>query len=126
MRALVLTRVVGLGLLSCKRTPAGQSEPHATSDAPATPDVTGRLAIRVTEDGFVPAKARVKVGSPVTLVVTRLVENTCATEIVIADYGVNQPLPLNQAKEVTLTPKKAGSIPFACAMNMIKGELVAE
>jgi len=76
--------------------------------------------------GFVPAKAQLKVGEPVTLVVTRKVERTCATEVVIRDYGVRQPLPLGAPVEVTLTPRKAGAIRFACAMDMIAGELVAQ
>jgi hypothetical protein len=128
VRAFILVFAAGYGAAACHRSdPAGRRESASHSSEPLpSPDVKGRLDIRVTEDGFVPAKAKVKVGAPVTLVVTRTVEKTCATEIVIADYGVNQPLPLNQSVEVTITPKKAGNIHFACAMNMITGELVAE
>jgi plastocyanin domain-containing protein len=92
--------------------------------APAQAD--GRIQIQVTSDGFVPARAKVKVGQPVTLVVTRKTDRTCATEIVIKDYNINQPLPLNQPVEVTFTPKAAGKIRFACGMDMIAGELIAE
>ena len=127
VRTLVLVFVSGYGAAACHRSdPSGRQESASHSEPLPSPDVKGRLAIRVTEDGFVPAKAKVKVGAPVTLVVPRTVDKTCATEIVIADYGVNQPLPLNQSVEVTITPKKAGNIHFACAMNMITGELIAE
>jgi plastocyanin domain-containing protein len=85
-----------------------------------------RVEISVTSEGFVPATTKVKVGKPVTLVVTRKVDRTCATDIVIKDYGVNKPLPANVPVEVTLTPKKAGAIRYTCAMDMIAGELVAE
>jgi plastocyanin domain-containing protein len=85
-----------------------------------------RLEISVTKEGFVPASAKVKVGVPVTLVVTRKVERTCATEIVIKDYAINKPLPLDTAVEVALTPSKPGKIRFACGMDMIAGELVAQ
>jgi len=89
-------------------------------------DATHPLEIAVTNDGFVPARAKVKVGEPVKLVVTRKVENTCATDIVIKDYDINKPLPQGQRVELTLTPKKPGPIRFACAMDMVSGELVAE
>ena len=85
----------------------------------------GRIDIAVTEDGFTPAQATVKVGAPVTLRVTRKVDATCATQIVIKDYGIDQPLPRDQPVEVTFTPTRPGKIRFACAMDMIAGELTA-
>jgi plastocyanin domain-containing protein len=84
------------------------------------------VRIEVTGEGFVPARAAVKAGQPVTLVVTRKTERTCATQIVIKDYGVDRALPVGQAVEVTFTPKKTGPIRYACAMDMVAGELVAE
>ncbi|MFO0584448.1 MAG: cupredoxin domain-containing protein [Anaeromyxobacter sp.] len=80
----------------------------------------------VNEDGFAPATVKAKVGEPLTLSVTRKVKATCATEIVIKDYNVNTKLPLNETVAVTITPKKAGKIRFACGMDMIAGEIVAE
>jgi plastocyanin domain-containing protein len=62
----------------------------------------------------------------VKLVVTRTVERTCATDIVIKDFGINKPLPLNQPVEVELTPTKPGNIRYACAMDMIAGVIVAQ
>jgi plastocyanin domain-containing protein len=59
----------------------------------------------------------------VKLVVTRKVERTCATDIVMKDFGVNQPLPLEKAVTVTITPKKAGQYRFACAHGHISGVL---
>lgn len=114
--------------VGCNRTDAAQSKPEAaaSAQAPAKPDSSGRLHIEVTSDGFSPALAHVKVGEPVTLVVTRKVEKTCATEIVMDEQGINQPLPLNQPVEVKVTPTKPGKLPFSCAMHMISGELVAE
>lgn len=114
--------------LSCKRnepSPAPASSASA-EDANRVYDSAHPLELAVTSDGFVPARAKVKVGEPVTLFVTRKVQNTCATDIVIKDYGVNQPLPEGQRVQVTLTPKKPGPIRYACAMDMVSGELVAE
>ena len=58
--------------------------------------------------------------------VTRQVERTCATEIVIKDQGINEKLPLGQPVTVAFTPKKSGSIRYACGMDMISGVLVVE
>jgi plastocyanin domain-containing protein len=88
--------------------------------------ISNRIEIAVTSDGFAPSKARVHVGQPVTLVVTRKVERTCATDIAIKDYAINQPLPLGEAVTVTFTPTAPGPIRYACAMDMVAGEIVAE
>ena len=93
---------------------------------PAKPGASGAIEIAVTGDGFVPASIRVKKGEKVKLVVTRKVERTCATEIVIKDAGINQPLPLNQPVVVAFTPKKAGTLRYACGMDMISGVLVVD
>lgn len=85
-----------------------------------------RVAITVTKNGFEPASVRLRAGQPVKLVVTRKVERTCATEIVIKDLGITKPLPLNRSVEVNFTPRKAGAIRYACAMDMIAGRLVVE
>jgi len=84
------------------------------------------IEISVTTDGFVPAQVKVKAGQPVKLIVTRKTARTCATEIVIKDFGIKQPLPLNQPVEITFTPTKAGSIRYACAMDMIAGAIMVE
>jgi len=90
------------------------------------PTAAQRIEITVGSGGFTPALTRVKVGQPVTLVVTRKIDETCATEIVIKDFALRKELPLNKAVEVTFTPKKRGAIRFACAMNMVAGQIVAE
>ena len=89
--------------------------------ASAAPARTVELA--VTSEGFVPAEITVNHGQPVQLVVTRKVERTCATEIVMKDFGVNEPLPLGKAVTVTVSPKKPGAYRFACGMDMVAGVL---
>ena len=130
MQSSTVTAALLLPLFSaaCSRSepapPAPMSAPAA--EQVATPDAAGRLNIEVTAQGFVPAKATVKVGKPLTLAVTRKVQKTCATDIVISEYQVNRPLPLNETVEITFTPQKPGKIRFACAMDMIAGVLAAE
>jgi len=94
--------------------------------ATAAPAREQRVNITVTKKGFEPASVRLKAGRPVLLSVTRKVERTCATEIVIKSLGINKPLPLGKTVEVRFTPKSAGSLRYACAMDMIAGSLVVE
>jgi plastocyanin domain-containing protein len=84
------------------------------------------VQMEVTKDGFVPSEVTVKKGQPVKLVVTRKVERTCATEIVIKELGVNQPLPLDKAVAVTVKADKPGTYTYSCAMGHISGKLKVE
>ena len=54
------------------------------------------VPISVTENGFEPSRIEVKHGQPVTLLVTRKTDQTCATEFVVPSRGITQSLPLNQ------------------------------
>lgn len=99
------------------------SSQQAKSEAPAA---SNRVEIAVTEDGFVPASVTVTAGQPVTMVVTRKTDKTCATELVMKDQNINQALPLNQAVEITFTPAQKGTLTYACGMDMIKGTVVVE
>jgi plastocyanin domain-containing protein len=111
------------GVLVLVVTLAGTSTPAGA--APAA-NREQRVVVTVTKNGFESAAVRLKAGRPVRLVVTRTVERTCATEIVLKQHGISKPLPLNKPVEVRFTPRKAGTIRYACAMDMIAGELVVE
>ncbi len=81
----------------------------------------------MNDSGFVVKDAApLKKGQPVTLVVTRKIEATCAKDIVLKDFDIKQPLPLDKPVEVTFTPKKAGKVHFSCAMGMLGGDLTVE
>lgn len=87
---------------------------------------TNAVAIAVTEDGFRPEVVHVKAGAPVTLSVTRTTDKTCATELVLKEYGIDRELPLNQTVTITFTPTNAGQLTYACGMDMYKGSIVVE
>lgn len=84
---------------------------------------TQTIAISVTEDGFVPADIKIKKGELTHLVITRRTDQTCAKQIVIPDYGLSADLPLNVPVTLSLTPKGAGEIRYACGMGMLRGVL---
>jgi plastocyanin domain-containing protein len=82
------------------------------------------VEMAVTEEGFVPSMVKVKKGEKVRLMVTRKTDSTCAKEIVVKDYGIRRPLPLDKAVTVELTPAKSGEIRYACAWDHVSGVLL--
>ena len=99
-----------------------QHESSSATDAKdAKKAAVQKVDMKVTDKGFEPANLTVKKGQPVTLVITRTTERTCATEIIIDDYGIKTALPLNKAVEVSFTPTKAGALKYGCAMNKMVG-----
>ena len=79
------------------------------------------VTMTVTSKGFEPAAVEVKKGEPVTLVVTRKTDKTCATDIVIDEVGIKQPLPLDTPVKVTFTPTRSGELRYGCAMDKMVG-----
>lgn len=119
----------GKGEKAAEAKPAqAEAKPTQAETKPAQAEAKPAqvIEISVTKDGFVPKEVKVKVGQPVKLLVTRKIERTCAKDIVIKDYSINQPLPLDKTVTVNFTPGKAGTTRFACAMDMMAGAIVAE
>ncbi len=110
----------------CQQSPHGVAVATAASGGAEVQEGVRTIEIAVTADGFTPAEVKAKAGETVKLVVTRKVERTCATEIVLKDFGVNVKLPLGKTVVVTLKPMKPGAYRFACGMNMIAGTLRVE
>jgi plastocyanin domain-containing protein len=79
------------------------------------------VKITVTRNGYEPWRVRAWKGVPLTLVVTRTTDETCATELVLAEHGIHRKLPLGQPVTITFTPTRAGELRYACAMNMFQG-----
>ena len=116
---------LALLLAACSSEKAEEPGADKKKPAPTAPAVTpsnGRVVLSVTEKGFEPTPIQVEKGKPVTLVVTRKTDQTCATEITLPEYKIDKKLPLNQPVEITFTPEKAGELVYGCAMDhMISG-----
>ena len=132
MRPLIALTLLTLTLPGCKKEEVVAPPPVAAVAPPAAapvaapvaaakPTAGGKIAMEVTDEGFVPANVTVKAGEPVTLVVTRKTDETCATDLLIEGTDIKTALPLNQPVEVAWTPTKAGKVKFGCAMDMMIG-----
>jgi hypothetical protein len=109
--------------------PVAASAPIAAA-APATPAAgtgaaSARIAMLVTDEGFVPSRIPAKRGQPLILAITRNTDHTCARDIVFQGQEGKTPLPLGKTVEVTYTPKASGEIKFGCAMGMMVSGVLA-
>ncbi len=102
--------------------------PIGAPGSAAPPRAPGNVVhLTVTPRGFEPPEVRVEAGRPVTLVVTRVTDQTCATELVVDGQPGQTPLPLNQPVTLTLLPPKPGLLRYGCAMGrMMSGLLRVE
>lgn len=112
--------------------PAKKAVPAVKPAAPkaqpvATKPAARRVEIKVTDDGYVPSPIKLKKDEPVVLAVTRTTDETCALDLVMPQYAINKPLPLNEQVEIAFTPNKTGSLKYGCAMDqMMSGIFVVE
>src|SRR6266508_3428244 len=96
----------------------GRPESRATSEQ--------RFHLTVDGEGFHPRSIAVAAGKPVTLVVTRTSDKTCAKEIVFPSLNETRSLPLNQPVQIRIPPQDKGALAFACGMDMYRGMIVAK
>jgi hypothetical protein len=124
----VLTAVLFLATPSAQPAkPIAQVATPPALPRPIPSAVNGKLSLLVTDNGFEPDRAKVQAGVPLTLEITRKTDATCATAIVLPDYGIQKELPLNQMVAITFTPKKQGELHYGCAHGqMIAGVLLVE
>lgn len=107
------------------------TKPEAAKPEPSSPkaEASTRLEIAVTEKGFEPDDVKVPAGKPVTLVFTRKTDQTCAKEVIIkmADGSkIEKELPLDKPVEVAATFPAAGTVGYACGMDMVKGQITVQ
>jgi plastocyanin domain-containing protein len=86
-----------------------------------------RIDVSITVKGFEPATITVPAHTPLALVFTRKTDRTCAKTVVIPlDDGtkIERELPIDKPVEIDVSFAKAGTLGYACGMNMTKGTIV--
>jgi plastocyanin domain-containing protein len=123
MKLAVVLLACALGLDVAPSCGGGSRRP-----VPGPPAAEANVVkLTVTDSGFEPSPVKVKAGQAVKLLITRKTDATCATDIVIKDYGVQAKLPLDTEVAVTFTPTRTGELKYGCAMDqMVSGVLLVE
>ena len=82
--------------------------------------------VLINEQGYSRTSITLRRGVPTRITFLRQTDTTCATEIVISEYGIKRELPLNMPVAVSFTPKRSGEFSFTCGMNMMRGKLIVQ
>ena len=113
--ALILAESLAVGAsVQTRRRPRGGGSANAVQTA----------RVELTEHGYQPSSIRLRRGVPARVTFVRKVSGTCATEVVIPEYGVRRTLPLDEPVVVEFTPERSGEFTFSCGMGMLRGTLV--
>jgi len=88
--------------------------------APRTVEMT------IADTGVSPTEVKAVKGENLRLAITRKTNSTCITALVVQEYGINQPLPLNKTVFVDITPKASGKVRFLCGMGMNFATMVVQ
>ena len=103
--------LVGVAAVGCSQQVA--SEPRS-------------VQLTVSESGFAPLEVSARQGVPLTLLVTRVSEASCAKEIIIPEAGIRRSLPVREEVGITFTPEKRGEMRYTCCDDMAGGRIIVQ
>ncbi len=78
----------------------------------------------VVEGGYTPNTISIPKGKTTKINFIRKDPSSCLEEVVLGDFKIRKYLPLNRTVSVEITPKKEGTYPFSCGMNMFHGKII--
>lgn len=88
----------------------------------AQPDA-GTVQITVENGIYSPDRISVPVNQPTTLRFLRKDSSACAATVIFDELDISTELPLDEAKEIVITPTTPGHYSFSCSMQMYRGSL---
>ena len=126
---------IALLLAACAKqeqvtTATPPARPTVTAASPAAPKVTAAAAMHEQTiqvgGAFTPSSITIPANQPVRLNFHRTAEPTCAEEISFPGLKMKKKIAVNETVSFDLPPQKAGTLNFACGMDMIKGTVVVQ
>lgn len=78
----------------------------------------------VIDGGYSPETITVESGRPVELTFIRKEKRGCGDVVQFPSLGLKRTVESGRKARVTFTPKKAGTVPFTCAMEMYEGKVI--
>ncbi len=117
----VLAIALPLAAAACKKDAPPSSSGCVPSEAK-----NGLAQVCADDKGFTPKQLEVKKGEKLQVIFTRTSNETCATEIVSPELGINKPLPLHVPVAVDIPTGEARSLTFACGMKMFTSTVIVK
>ena len=110
--------------------PGGTSAPQAspftfTVKDPVMQPLAQTVEMHVKYSGWDPATIHVKAGARVTWNIWGDEVTSCTNRIVVPSLGISQALTSGK-NVITFTAPAAGTVPFACWMNMVRGQFIVD
>ncbi len=78
----------------------------------------------VVEGGYSPSVISIPKDKTTKISFLRKDSSSCLEEVVLSEFKVRRYLPLNKKVTIEVTPKKEGTFPFSCGMNMFHGKII--
>jgi plastocyanin len=110
--------------------PGGTSLPQAkpfvfTVKDPVIQPLAQTVEMHVKYSGWDPATIHVKAGARVTWIIWGDEITSCTNRIVVPSLSISQALTSGK-NVITFTAPAAGTVPFACWMNMVRGQFIVD
>lgn len=80
----------------------------------------------IVDGGYSPSTISIPQGKTTKINFIRKDPSSCLEEVILSDFKIKKFLPLNQKVSIEITPKKDGTYPFSCGMNMFHGKIVVK
>jgi plastocyanin len=111
--------------------PGGTSAPQAKPFVFTVKDLVVQLlgqtvGMHVKYSGWDPATIHIKAGARVTWVIWGDEVTSCTSHIVVPSLSISQALTSGKNVITFTSPAAAGTVPFACWMNMVRGQFIVD
>jgi hypothetical protein len=111
--------------------PGGDSAPQASPFTFIVKDVVIQplaqtVEMHVTYAGWDPATIHIKAGARITWNIWGDDFTSCTNRIVVPSLGISQDLVAGKNVITFTAPSAAGTVPFACWMNMVRGQFIVD
>jgi hypothetical protein len=111
--------------------PGGTSAPQAkpfvfTVKDPVVQPLAQTVEMHVKYSGWDPASIHIKAGARITWNIWGDEVTSCTNRIVVPSLGISQSLTSGKTVITFTAPSAAGTVPFACWMNMVRGQFIVD
>jgi len=97
-----------------------------SSSTDTIPSLAQTVEVHVRYTGWDPSTIHIKAGARVTWVIWGDEVSSCTNRIVVPSLSISQSLASGRNVITFTAPPAAGTLPFACWMNMVRGQFIVD